>query len=158
MDSIYTIHNVKGGIKMKSITQRRILRLLLSLAMLIGLLPALGSIASCRRQRHHRRRPKNRNHYAELSSALSSGVTYVKLGANINTKDFNDGAGYTSPSNRLERFQLDLDGYSVTLFQQTPLRSRLPSASRATCRSRTAAAAASSTSTPIPIRPAASRC
>lgn len=31
---------------MKSITQRRIFSLLLSLAMLVGLLPALGSIAS----------------------------------------------------------------------------------------------------------------
>ena len=142
---------------MKSITQRRIFSLLLSLAMLVGLLPALGSIASAAGSGTTEGDPRIVTTYAELSSALSSGVTYVKLGANINTKDFNDGAGYNKSIQQTGTVQLDLDGYSVT-FSAEPLRSRLPSASRATCRSRTAAAAASSTSTPIPIRPAASRC
>ena len=80
---------------MKSITQRRIFSLLLSLAMLIGLLPALGSIASAAGSGTTEGDPRIVTTYAELSSALSSGVTYVKLGANINTKDLNDGAGYT---------------------------------------------------------------
>ena len=119
MDSIYTIHNVKGGIKMKSITQRRIFSLLLSLAMLIGLLPALGSIASAAGSGTTEGDPRIVTTYAELSSALSSGVTYVKLGANINTKDFNDGAGYNKSIQQTGTVQLDLDGYSVTFFSRT---------------------------------------
>ena len=89
---------------MKSITQRRIFSLLLSLAMLIGLLPALGSIASAAGSGTTEGDPRIVTTYAELSSALSSGVTYVKLGANINTKDLNDARDIPSPSNRPERF------------------------------------------------------
>ena len=125
---------------MKSITQRRIFSLLLSLAMLIGLLPALGSIASAAGSGTTEGDPRIVTTYAELSSALSSGVTYVKLGANINTKDFNDGAGYNKSIQQTGTVQLDLDGYSVTFFSRT---SPLPAAIRVTgaCRSRTAAAA-----------------
>ncbi|MFR5382507.1 MAG: hypothetical protein ACLTGM_10025 [Oscillospiraceae bacterium] len=97
---------------MKSITQRRIFSLLLSLAMLIGLLPALGSIASAAGSGTTEGDPRIVTTYAELSSALSSGVTYVKLGANINTKDFNDGAGYNKSIQQTGTVQLDLDGYS----------------------------------------------
>ena len=142
---------------MKSTTQRRMFSLLLALVMLFSLLPALGSTASAAGSGTTESDPKIVTTYAELSSALSSGTAYVKLGANINTKELNDGAGYTGSIRQTGTVQLDLDGYSVT-FSAEPLRSRLLSASRAICRSRTAAAAASSTSTPIPIRPAASRC
>ena len=114
---------------MKSITQRRIFSLLLSLAMLIGLLPALGSIASAAGSGTTEGDPRIVTTYAELSSALSSGVTYVKLGANINTKDFNDGAGYTKSIQQTGTVQLDLDGYSVTFFSRT---SPLPAAIRVT--------------------------
>ena len=112
---------------MKSITQRRIFSLLLSLAMLIGLLPALGSIASAAGSGTTEGDPRIVTTYAELSSALSSGVTYVKLGANINTKDFNDGAGYNKSIQQTGTVQLDLDGYSVTFFSRT---SPLPAAIR----------------------------
>lgn len=114
---------------MKSITQRRIFSLLLSLAMLIGLLPALGSIASAAGSGTTEGDPRIVTTYAELSSALSSGVTYVKLGANINTKDFNDGAGYNKSIQQTGTVQLDLDGYSVTFFSRT---SPLPAAIRVT--------------------------
>lgn len=114
---------------MKSITQRRIFSLLLSLAMLIGLLPALGSIASAAGSGTTEGDPRIVTTYAELSSALSSGVTYVKLGANINTKDLNDGAGYNKSIQQTGTVQLDLDGYSVTFFSRT---SPLPAAIRVT--------------------------
>ena len=114
---------------MKSITQRRIFSLLLSLAMLIGLLPALGSIASAAGSGTTEGDPRIVTTYAELSSALSSGVTYVKLGANINTKDFNDGAGYNKSIQQTGTVQLDLNGYSVTFFSRT---SPLPAAIRVT--------------------------
>ena len=91
--------------------------------------PRLGEHRLCRRQRHHRGDPRIVTTYAELSSALSSGVTYVKLGANINTKDFNDGAGYTKSIQQTGTVQLDLDGYSVTFFSRT---SPLPAAIRVT--------------------------
>ena len=104
---------------MKSITQRRIFSLLLSLAMLVGLLPALGSIASAAGSGTTEGDPRIVTTYAELSSALSSGVTYVKLGANINTKDFNDGAGYNKSIQQTGTVQLDLDGYSVLFFSKT---------------------------------------
>lgn len=114
---------------MKSITQRRIFSLLLSLAMLVGLLPALGSIASAAGSGTTEGDPRIVTTYAELSSALSSGVTYVKLGANINTKDFNDGAGYNKSIQQTGTVQLDLDGYPVTFFSRT---SPLPAAIRVT--------------------------
>ena len=114
---------------MKSITHRRIFSLLLSLAMLIGLLPALGSIASAAGSGTAEGDPRIVTTYAELSSALSSGVTYVKLGANINTKNFNDGAGYNKSIQQTGTVQLDLDGYSVTFFSRT---SPLPAAIRVT--------------------------
>ena len=114
---------------MKSITQRRIFSLLLSLAMLVGLLPALGSIASAAGSGTTEGDPRIVTTYAELSSALSSGVTYVKLGANINTKDFNDGAGYNKSIQQTGTVQLDLDGYSVRFFSKT---SPLPAAIRVT--------------------------
>lgn len=104
---------------MKSITQRRIFSLLLSLAMLIGLLPALGSIASAAGSGTTEGDPRIVTTYAELSSALSSGVTYIKLGANINTKNLNDGAGYTESILQTGTVQLDLDGYSVRFFSKT---------------------------------------
>lgn len=89
---------------MKSITQRRIFSLLLSLAMLIGLLPALGSIASAAGSGTTEGDPRIVTTYAELSSALSSGVTYVKLGANITPRISMTARDITSPSNKLERF------------------------------------------------------
>ena len=114
---------------MKSITQRRIFSLLLSLAMLVGLLPTLGSIASAAGSGTTEGDPRIVTTYAELSSALSSGVTYIKLGANINTKELNDGAGYTKSIQQTGTVQLDLDGYSVTFFSRT---SPLPAAIRVT--------------------------
>ena len=114
---------------MKSITQRRIFSLLLSLAMLISLLPALGSIASAAGSGTTESDPKIVTTYAELSSALSSGVAYVKLGANMNTKELNDGAGYTKSIRQTGTVQLDLDGYSVRFFSKT---APLPAAIRVT--------------------------
>ena len=105
---------------MKSITQRRIFSLLLSLAMLVGLLPALGSIASAAGSGTTEGDPRIVTTYAELSSALSSGVTYVKLGANINTKDFNEGTGKTKSIQQTGTAQLDLEGYSVRFITRTP--------------------------------------
>lgn len=88
---------------MKSITQRRIFSLLLSLAMLIGLLPALGSIASAAGSGTTEGDPRIVTTYAELSSALSSGVTYVKLGATLTPRISMTARDITSPSNRPER-------------------------------------------------------
>ena len=104
---------------MKSTTQRRIFSLLLALVMLFSLLPALGSTASAAGSGTTESDPKIVTTYAELSSALSSGTAYVKLGANINTKELNDGAGYTKSIQQTGTVQLDLDGYSVTFFSRT---------------------------------------
>ena len=114
---------------MKSTTQRRIFSLLLALVMLFSLLPALGSTASAAGSGTTESDPKIVTTYAELSSALSSGTAYVKLGANINTKELNDGAGYTKSIQQTGTVQLDLDGYSVTFFSRT---SPLPAAIRVT--------------------------
>lgn len=112
---------------MKSTTQRRMFSLLLALVMLFSLLPALGSTASAAGSGTTESNPKIVTTYAELSSALSSGTAYVKLGANINTKGLNDGAGYTKSIQQTGTVQLDLDGYSVTFFSRT---SPLPAAIR----------------------------
>lgn len=112
---------------MKSTTQRRMFSLLLALVMLFSLLPALGSTASAAGSGTTESDPKIVTTYAELSSALSSGTAYVKLGANINTKGLNDGAGYTKSIQQTGTVQLDLDGYSVTFFSRT---SPLPAAIR----------------------------
>lgn len=104
---------------MKSTTQRRMFSLLLALVMLFSLLPALGSTASAAGSGTTESDPKIVTTYAELSSALSSGTAYVKLGANINTKGLNDGAGYTKSIQQTGTVQLDLDGYSVTFFSRT---------------------------------------
>ena len=112
---------------MKSTTQRRMFSLLLALVMLFSLLPALGSTASAAGSGTTESDPKIVTTYAELSSALSSGVAYVKLGANITTKGLNDGAGYTKSIQQTGTVQLDLDGYSVTFFSRT---SPLPAAIR----------------------------
>ena len=112
---------------MKSTTQRRMFSLLLALVMLFSLLPALGSTASATGSGTTESDPKIVTTYAELSSALSSGTAYVKLGANINTKGLNDGAGYTKSIQQTGTVQLDLDGYSVTFFSRT---SPLPAAIR----------------------------
>lgn len=112
---------------MKSTTQRRMFSLLLALVMLFSLLPALGSTASAAGSGTTESDPKIVTTYAELSSALSSGTAYVKLGANINTKGLNDGAGYTKSIQQTGKVQLDLDGYSVTFFSRT---SPLPAAIR----------------------------
>ena len=89
---------------MKSITQRRIFSLLLSLAMLIGLLPALGSIASAAGSGTTEGDPRIVTTYAELSSALSSGVTYVSSVPTLTPRISMTARDITSPSNRLERF------------------------------------------------------
>lgn len=112
---------------MKSTTQRRMFSLLLALVMLFSLLPALGSTASATGSGTTESDPKIVTTYAELSSALSSGTAYVKLGANINTKGLNDGAGYTKSIQQTGTVQLDLDGYSVTFFSRI---SPLPAAIR----------------------------
>lgn len=112
---------------MESTTQRRMFSLLLALVMLFSLLPALGSTASAAGSGTTESDPKIVTTYAELSSALSSGTAYVKLGANINTKGLNDGAGYTKSIQQTGTVQLDLDGYSVTFFSRT---SPLPAAIR----------------------------
>ena len=112
---------------MKSTTQRRMFSLLLALVMLFSLLPALGSTASAAGSGTTESDPKIVTTYAELSSALSSGTAYVKLGANITTKGLNDGAGYTKSIQQTGTVQLDLDGYSVTFFSRT---SPLPAAIR----------------------------
>lgn len=112
---------------MKSTTQRRMFSLLLALVMLFSLLPALGSTASAAGSGTTESDPKIVTTYAEFSSALSSGTAYVKLGANINTKGLNDGAGYTKSIQQTGTVQLDLDGYSVTFFSRT---SPLPAAIR----------------------------
>lgn len=112
---------------MKSTTQRRVFSLLLALVMLFSLLPALGSTASAAGSGTTESDPKIVTTYAELSSALSSGTAYVKLGANINTTGLNDGAGYTGSIRQTGTVQLDLDGYSVTFFSRT---SPLPAAIR----------------------------
>ena len=83
---------------MKSITQRRIFSLLLSLAMLIGLLPALGSIASAAGSGTTEGDPRIVTTYAELSSAMSSSVPTLTPRISMTARDI------PSPSNRPERF------------------------------------------------------
>ncbi len=114
---------------MKSTTQRRMFSLLLALVMLFSLIPALGSTASAAGNGATESDPKIVTTYAELSSALSSGTAYVKLGANITTKELNGGAGYTKSIVQTGKVTLDLDGYSVTFFSRT---SPLPAAIRVT--------------------------
>ena len=104
---------------MKTTTQCRILRLLLAMVMLIVLLSALGSTASAAGSGATEGDPKIVTTYEELRTALSSGVAYVKLGANINTSKLNSGAGYTESIWQTGTVQLDLDGYSVSFFSKT---------------------------------------
>ena len=104
---------------MKTTTQCRILRLLLAMVMLIVLLSALGSTASAAGSGATEGDPKIVTTYEELRTALSSGVAYVKLGANINTSKLNSGAGYTESIWQTGTVQLDLDGYSVLFFSKT---------------------------------------
>ena len=114
---------------MKTTTQCRILRLLLAMVMLIILLSALGGTASAAGSGTAESDPQIVTTYEELRTAMNSGVAYVKLGANINTKDLNDGAGYTESIQQTGTVQLDLDGYSVRFFSKT---SPLPAAIRVT--------------------------
>ena len=114
---------------MKSTTQRRMFRLLLAMVMLIILLSALGGTASAAGSGTAESDPQIVTTYEELRTAMNSGVAYVKLGANINTKDLNDGAGYTESIQQTGTVQLDLDGYSVRFFSKT---SPLPAAIRVT--------------------------
>ena len=114
---------------MKSTTQRRMFRLLLAMVMLIILLSALGGTASAAGSGTAESDPQIVTTYEELRTAMNSGVAYVKLGANINTKDLNDGAGYTESIQQTGTVQLDLDGYSVRFFSKT---SPLPAAIRIT--------------------------
>lgn len=89
------------------------------MVMLIVLLSALGSTASAAGSGATEGDPKIVTTYEELRTALSSGVAYVKLGANINTSKLNSGAGYTESIWQTGTVQLDLDGYSVLFFSKT---------------------------------------
>ena len=104
---------------MKISNRRRFLCMLLMLGVLCGLIPAFGSTVSAAGSGTTESDPRIVTTYAELSSALSSGTAYVKLGANINTKGLNDGAGYNKSIWQTGTVQLDLDGYSVTFFSRT---------------------------------------
>lgn len=104
---------------MKISNRCRLFCLLLMLGVLCGLIPAFESTVSAAGSGTTESDPKVVTTYEEFRSALSSGTSYVRLGANINTKGLNDGAGYTESIRQTGTVQLDLDGYSVIFFSRT---------------------------------------
>ena len=108
---------------------RKLLSLLLAAVLLAALFPAVGPAVSAAGSGTDAGDPMVVSTYDELRSALSAGVAYVKLGANIKTAELNDGAGYTKSIVQTGKVTLDLDGYSVTFFSRT---SPLPAAIRVT--------------------------
>lgn len=104
---------------MKSTTQKRLLSLLLALVMLFGLTPALEVAASAADSGDSESAPKLVSTYAELSAALSGGVSYVKLNANIDTTKLNAGAGYLSTIVQSGTVSLDLNGHTVCFFSKS---------------------------------------
>ena len=104
---------------MKSTTQKRLLSLLLALVMLFGLTPALEVAASAADSGDSESAPKLVSTYAELSAALSGGVSYVKLNANIDTTALNAGAGYLSTIVQSGTVSLDLNGHTVCFFSKS---------------------------------------
>ena len=108
---------------------RKLLSLLLAAVLLAALFPAAGPAVSAAGSGTDADDPMVVSTYDELRSALSAGVAYVKLGANIKTAELNDGAGYTKSIRQTGTVQLDLAGYSVTFFSRT---SPLPAAIRVT--------------------------
>lgn len=96
--------------------RKRITSLLLTLAMLLSLLPAMGVTASAADGF------KEVNTYGELKAAVDKGEAKVKLVANIDTTNENAGAGVTDQT-ALKFFGndniLDLNGHTLKLVSNT---------------------------------------
>ena len=97
--------------------KKRITSLLLTLAMLLSLLPAMGVTASAAEPEW-----TTVNSYADLKAAVDKGEAKVKLVANIDTTGENGGAGVTDQT-ALKFFGndniLDLNGYTLKLVSNT---------------------------------------
>ena len=92
--------------------RKQITSLLLTLAMLLSLVPAMGVTASAATG-------ETVNSFEELQAAVNSGQTSIKLGKNIDTADCNHGIGLVK-KDRLtfsdaQEHTLDLNGKTLTL-------------------------------------------
>ncbi len=93
--------------------RKRITSLLLTLAMLLSLLPAMGVTASAAEPEW-----TTVNSYADLKAAVDKGAAKVKLMTNIDTTGENGGAGLTSTTNLTFKgggHVLDLNGHTLKL-------------------------------------------
>ena len=92
--------------------KKRITSLLLTLAMLLSLLPAMGVTASAAEW-------TTVNSYAELQTAVKAKKEYIKLGRNIDTKDFHYSGGGLDIADWLtfenQTCTLDLNGKTLSL-------------------------------------------
>ena len=95
--------------------KKRITSLLLTLAMLLSLLPAMGVTASAADASW-----KTVNTYDELKTALSNQnpPDNIKLGNDIDTGTLNSGMGILEPLEVKGKKQLDLNGHTLRLFTQ----------------------------------------
>lgn len=93
--------------------KKRITSLLLTLAMLLSLLPAMGVTASAAEPEW-----TTVNSYADLKAAVDKGAAKVKLTADIDTTSENGDAGLTSSTNLTFKgggHVLDLNGHTLKL-------------------------------------------
>ena len=94
--------------------KKRITSLLLTLAMLLSLLPAMGVTASAAEPVW-----TTVNSYAELQTAVKAKKEYIKLGQNIDTKDFHYSGGGLDIADWLtfenQTCTLDLNGKTLSL-------------------------------------------
>lgn len=95
--------------------KKRITSLLLTLAMLLSLLPAMGVTASAADASW-----KTVNTYDDLKAALSNQnpPDNIKLGNDIDTGTLNSGMGILEPLEVKGKKQLDLNGHTLRLFTQ----------------------------------------
>ena len=96
--------------------KKRITSLLLTLAMLLSLLPAMGVTASAADGFVEVRT------YEQLKTAVDKGDAKVKLMANIDTTNDNGGAGVTKQTALTfigDKNILDLNGYTLKLVSDT---------------------------------------
>ena len=95
--------------------RKRITSLLLTLAMLLSLLPAMGVTASAAEPEW-----TTVNTYAELEAALSNqnSPDNIKLGSDIDTGTLNSGVGILESLEVKGRKQLDLNGHTLRMYSE----------------------------------------
>ena len=95
--------------------KKRITSLLLTLAMLLSLLPAMGVTASAAGPEW-----TTVNTYKELQDAVNGQKEYIKLGQNIDTTSYNEGLGLLKRDTLTFKYTgyhctLDLNGNTLAL-------------------------------------------